>query len=105
MSDWGLTDPFDIDDGSLEGLTAEQAFVLGVEWGMLCQGLDAEESRLVFANIHTANAERLVRLCRRKGREPMVTDRGDGWTEIRLLTNDEARDMLERNSLDDEGDA
>lgn len=102
MTDWGLTDPFDIDDGSLDGLTPEQAFVFGVEWGMLFQSLDEEESRLVFVNIHTENAERLVRLCRRKGREPMVIDRGGGWTEIRFLTNEEARDMLERGSLDDE---
>lgn len=102
MTDWGLAADFDIDDGSLDGLTDQQIFVLGVEWGMLYQQLDDENSRLVLIQIHTENAERLMRLCRRKGREAIATDKGDGWTEIRFMTNEEARRLLERGTLDDE---
>ncbi|HUU58863.1 MAG TPA: hypothetical protein VMZ50_04920 [Phycisphaerae bacterium] len=96
-AEWGLEADFDIDDGSLEGLTRHQVFVLGVEWGMLFQQIECEPcstSKLVLVTVHTENAERLVRLCRRKGREPLARDIGEGWTELRFMTNKEALDEL-----------
>lgn len=32
MSGFELVEPFDIDDGELDGISPQEAFVLGVEW-------------------------------------------------------------------------
>ena len=101
MSDWGLAADFDIDDGSLDDLTDHQIFVLGVEWGMLYQQLESDV-QLVLARVHTENAERLMRMCRRLGREPLATSIGDGWVEIRFMSNKEVREALQDN--DNEGE-
>ena len=88
--EYALELPFDIDaDGELDGLGPQEIFTLGVEWGTLYRDLE-NDARLVFVTIHTANAERLVRLCRRKGREPLARDLGHGWTELRFMSNEEA---------------
>ena len=75
-ADFELVEPFDIDHGELDGLTLQQAFVLGVEWRMFREQLQTGDS---FSRmIHTDNLERLTRLCQRHGR---------GWQE-QILDDD-----------------
>lgn len=62
--DFGLKEPFDIDDGELDGLTLQRAFTLGVEWEMFYQRLTHDVFEM---QIHAANEERLTRLAGRHG--------------------------------------
>ena len=88
MSDWGLETPFDIDNDELDGLTPQQVFTLGAEWGMLFSDLHNKHIDIGHQAVHAENAERLVRLCRRLGREPLVKPLGEGWVVLRFLTED-----------------
>ena len=80
-TDYDLIEPFDTDDGSLNGITPKEAFALGVEWLMFRRWLASGQpfKTLCLSN----NAARLVRLAERHNR--FVEDRQtgcDGWTEI-----------------------
>lgn len=55
-----LTLPFNIDDDQLEGVRADLAFVLGVEWAM-CYAWLKNGGKGIFT-AHTKNAARLVAL-------------------------------------------
>jgi hypothetical protein len=77
----GLNEPFDIDDGSLEGLSLEQAFILGVEWQLFRQRLSSGKPFTTFCL--PSNCQRLVKMAERKRR--FVEDRPNvapGWSEI-----------------------
>jgi len=61
-----LVEPFEIDDGSLNGLTVQEAFALGVEWAMFRERLKCGKP---FRDLCMAkNAERLEKLAERNGR-------------------------------------
>src|SRR5438552_1591297 len=47
-----LVEPFDIDDGSLEGIAAKEAFTLGVEWLMFRRRLQSGQPFKVFCFQH-----------------------------------------------------
>jgi hypothetical protein len=77
----GLIDPFEIDDGTLSGLSPEQAFILGVEWQMFRQRLKTGIPFTTFCL--PANSNRLVKMAERHKR--FVEDRPNiapGWSEI-----------------------
>lgn len=78
---FNLVEPFDIDDGSLVGLTPEYAFALGVEWQLFRQMLDSEKPFTTYCL--PQNATRFVKMAERHKR--FVEDRPNvapGWTQI-----------------------
>jgi hypothetical protein len=79
--EFGLVEPFDIDDGSLKGITLEYAFALGVEWQLFRQRLNSEKPFATFCM--PENATRFVKMAERHKR--FVEDRPNaapGWTQI-----------------------
>ena len=77
----GLIEPFDIDDRSLDGVSVQEAFALGVEWLMFRRRLASGEPFKVLCLAN--NASRLVKLAERHNR--FVEDRRtgcEGWTEV-----------------------
>jgi hypothetical protein len=85
---YGLVEPFDIDRGELDGLTPQECFTLGVEWEMFRARLESGEA--FVTQVHTANAQRLLAMCRRKGRA--VTDHWlhEDYPDWRVLKVSEA---------------
>jgi hypothetical protein len=76
-----LVEPFEIDDGSLNGLAPHYIFALGVEWEMFRQRILTGTPFTVFCL--PENRTRFVRMAERKNR--FVEDRQtgcEGWTEI-----------------------
>ena len=76
-----LVEPFDIDDDSLDGVTAKEAFALGVEWLMFRRHLQGGQPFKVLCLSN--NASRLVKLAERHNR--FVEDRRtgcEGWSEV-----------------------
>jgi hypothetical protein len=80
MTEFTLIEPFDVDDGSLDGLTKEACFALGVEWCMFRQKLRAGQpfSELVMKK----NAHRLSKLAERNGRFVEHHPACAGWVKI-----------------------
>lgn len=81
---FALVDPFEIDDGELDGLGAVDAFVLGAEWAGLRSRLTSEAARFT-ATIHAANEGRILRLLRRHGRAASARQLDPTWTELVVL--------------------
>ena len=79
--DFKLIESFETDEGSLNGISSETAFALGVEWQMFRQRLETGQPfRTLCLSL---NAGRLVRLAERQHR--FVEDRPTpwaGWSEI-----------------------
>lgn len=76
-----LVEPFDIDDGSLKGLSPEYAFALGVEWQIFRHRLHSGKPFVTFCL--PENANRLVKVAERNKR--FVEDRPNvapGWSQI-----------------------
>ncbi len=64
---WGLVEPFDIDDGELDGVSRQTAFCLGYEFCEFRRAL--ERGGPIRQTAHTENAGRLKRMCIRRGRK------------------------------------
>ncbi len=79
--DYGLLEPFDIDSGELDGLTPQHVFCLGYEWRHVQEMLNAGTP---FHNpiLHAANANRVKRMCIRRGRKFKVEATADTWCSI-----------------------
>lgn len=79
---YALVDPFEIDNGELNGAPAELAFALGVEWAMFRRQVDESTSPFTILCL-SQNAGRFVRMAERKGRfvEERRTDPA-GWTQL-----------------------
>ena len=80
-NDFELAEPFELEDGSLMGVSPENAFALGVEWQMFRERLKSGQPFTTLCI--SANANRLVRMAERQGR--FVEDRPTpwaGWREI-----------------------
>ena len=89
MPDFGLVEPFDIDDGSLEGLSPVDSFVLGVEWQMVNGQLEAQEG--FERPIHSRNATRIKRACIRRRRRFVCQDEMDGtWMTLTVEPKENA---------------
>ena len=81
-SPYALVEPFDVDNGELDGLTLVDAFVFGVEWQQFrteIQGVSGFSK-----TVHKANSERLAKMCSRRGRKYRVTYLDDLWAEIQV---------------------
>jgi hypothetical protein len=80
VSELQLVEPFDIDNGELDGHSTAGAFALGVEWQQFRSEL---QSVLGFEKtVNRANVERLIRMCVRRGRRYRIRHLDDHWTEI-----------------------
>jgi len=80
-TEFGLIEPFDTEDGSLEGISPEYAFALGVEWEMFRQRLKTGKPFTAFCMLQ--NTARFVKMVERHNR--FVEDRpsvSEGWSEI-----------------------
>jgi hypothetical protein len=81
MRQWTLIEPFETDDGTLEGVDAKDAFVFGVEWARLAEKL--RNGRPFVMLCHPENVGRIVRMVERHGRfvehSPFVTP---GWVKV-----------------------
>ena len=75
-----LVQPFDIDDGSLDGVSRTECFALGVEWQLFRDRLKSQHpfTLLVLAN----NAARLTQLAERSRRFVESRPASDGWAEL-----------------------
>ncbi len=62
---WELVEPFDIDDGSLNGVPPELAFTLGVEWVRWWMRIRAGNPRSELCL--SENAARIVKMLERHG--------------------------------------
>jgi hypothetical protein len=66
MTGFRLIESFDVDDGSLVGLSPQKCFVLGVEWEEFHRKLASGKPFTVV--LHTENAKRLTALAERHKR-------------------------------------
>jgi hypothetical protein len=76
-----LVEPFDMDDVSLNGISPQFAFILGVEWQVFRQRLKSGQPFTTLCL--PQNANRLVKMAEHHRR--FVEDRPNvfaGWTEI-----------------------
>ncbi len=62
---WGLVEPFDVDNGQLDGLTLGQAFSLGVEFSMVREKL--KQGKPFRTLVVDRNVERIVKMVERHG--------------------------------------
>ena len=77
---YGLAEPFDISDGSVDHLTREECFVLGAEWALFRADLD--QGSAFSRMVHTENAERLIRLGQRRNWTVERTELSANWTKL-----------------------
>ena len=66
-AEYDLMEPFDIDNGELDGLRPQECFVLGVEWQM-CAAL-ADTGKAWGKMIHLMNLPRIEAMLNRRGLE------------------------------------
>lgn len=66
MPEFGLVEPFDIDNGELDGIAPGECFCLGIEFAMFRQRIQSGQvfTELVLAN----NAARICAMAERHGR-------------------------------------
>lgn len=81
MTEFTISEPFEIDDGELAGLTTAQAFVLGVEWAFITRRLETQPSEFV-ATVHQMNVPRLRLACQRRGRSCQARTLCGTWAEL-----------------------
>lgn len=81
MNTYGLVEPFGTDDGSLENVSPQEAFALGVEWAMFRERLKTGEPFHILCLEN--NAIRLEKMAERNGRfsESRRTS-AHGWAEV-----------------------
>ena len=80
QTEFELVEPFDVDDGSLVGLSPAMCFTLGVEWEQFRQHLkDAQPFSILVID---KNADRLVALAERHGRFIEHHPQCEGWTML-----------------------
>ena len=80
MAQFELVESCDVDDGSLDGLSAQLCFALGVEWMKFLS--DVRRGSPFTASVHQANSVRLVQLAERHNRFVEHHEFSPGWTRI-----------------------
>ena len=89
MAEFGLIKSFQIDNGELDGLSAQETFVLGYELAQIDQLLKAtSEIRLL---VHADNQERIRSACNDANREYRLTwlegDVSESWLLLEVAAN------------------
>lgn len=82
--DFALVDPFETDDGELDGHRLSFAFLLGVEWATFRARAREDAGRFVSI-VHVENRGRLLRLLKRHGRGAAARSIDGTWVEIAVL--------------------
>ena len=81
MVEWGLAEPFDIDNGELDNVPKGECFCLGFEFAIFRQMIRADRpfTTLCLAN----NAVRIAAMAERHGRFAEWSPSGtEGWARI-----------------------
>lgn len=76
---FGLVQPFGI-DGRLSGLTTEETFTLGVEWGRAWEM--AKLPAPFTLTIHAKNTDRVTGMLTEQGRQSRTSRPSGGFVEI-----------------------
>ena len=83
--EWGCLEPFDIDDGELDGKTPQRCFVLGYELAMVKCRLEHNAESFTQL-IHADNRDRIEKACEKSEREYKFfwpsDDRSEEWVEL-----------------------
>lgn len=78
-----LTEPFDIDDGSLRSTSHELAFVLGVEWAIAYSFLmNVQNRRQTEMVVHAQNADRMSKLAERHSCLASTVQLDEVWVKV-----------------------
>jgi hypothetical protein len=85
LRDVDLIEPFDIDDGELDGLGETQAFVAGVEWALVSNQIVNRRDRQIDRPLSRVNAQRVRRLAERNGRAATILPIDEHWTRLRIM--------------------
>jgi hypothetical protein len=86
-----MVESFDIEDGQLDGLTPQQCFVRGCEWGTFKTACD--DSYAFRRTVHRERVERLCKVAARRGRTFRIEHLDDQWTEIVVDLDDDLRKL------------
>lgn len=86
MSDFGLIQSFDVDDGQLDEFRRNECFVLGYELCLIDEELKRPEP--INRPIHSANQDRVRKSCEKSGREFKLTwphdDSSEEWMHLEV---------------------
>lgn len=81
-----LVEPFDIDDGELDGLSPQECFTLGVEWQAVRANLESGDD--FTWTVHAENRGRLQAMMERNGRPVRFTfmedDVSESWLNMEV---------------------
>jgi hypothetical protein len=90
VSHYELFKPFDIDDGQLDGLSLQQAFVLGYELAEIDALLKLADG--FIKPVHAENRERIEKWCKESGREFRLVwakeDASESWMTLSVAVID-----------------
>lgn len=85
MAEFGLVESFQIDDGSLDGLSRQECFVLGYEFLQFCHALNSFSEGNNHL-VHIANAGRLAKAAESRGKKMTVRylsdDKSEEWCRV-----------------------
>ena len=81
---FALVDPFEVDDGELDGLRPLDAFALGVEWATFRARIGSDGGWFT-STLHVSNEARVLRHARRYGRSANSRRVDSIWTEIAVM--------------------
>lgn len=91
MAEFGLQKSFGIDDGELEGQSAQQCFVLGYELAQIDHLL--ESGKKIHKPVHAENRERIDAACRVADRPHRLSwlpgDRSESWLLLEVPSTNE----------------
>jgi hypothetical protein len=79
-AEFSLAEPLDIDDGSLEGLSPQECFLLGVEWQKFRTRLSS--GKPFTDRALASNADRITKLAERSQRFVEARPATNGWVSI-----------------------
>jgi len=89
MSEFGLIKSFQIDNGELDGLTAQECFVLGYELAQIDQLLKATTE--IHQPVHADNRTRIAAACDDAGRSYRLTwlqgDVSESWLLLEVAAS------------------
>lgn len=88
--DWEPIEPFDVDDGQLDGLALHEAFTLGYEFCLVCAELDTPAA--IGRPVRVENKNRIQAAARRRNRNIelvyMHDDPSESWLWLRADTTE-----------------
>lgn len=90
-SEFGCIEPFDIDDGQLDGLTPQQCFVLGYELADLSRQAELNDEGF-GGPVHADNRERIEAAMKKRRRKCGLSwsseDQSETWMNLWVAPRD-----------------